>query len=191
MSFESVMASYLLNRKIDLVTDAVNGIGFMASYYNSGKLRLGNKSCKIQRDTNGKILNKGRLVKIMLSKCAVLKQFALRTYVEFNININNPDKINYCVINKLPPIMVEIEKSTPDEADAAIYRYDVIAPNDAKWVHSTLQKGVFKLNDLNAMRYKIMQQSVDMLEVMRYSFRFLHLRADYYFGVHSSTTPTA
>jgi hypothetical protein len=181
------MTAYLYNRKIDLVKEAIEGNGILARYYRSGNINYNNKVLKIRRDGKGKIINKGKIVKIMLATCQMLQQYAIRLYISNNINISNHDRISFSVLAKLPTLMVQIETTSPEEAAVAIKGYDIITPQDAKWAYETLISGVFKLNELNAARYKILQQSVDMLTAIQCSFRFLHARADYYF----KTTPNS
>jgi hypothetical protein len=93
------------------------------------------------------------------------------------------NKLNFAVIANLPAIMIEVEKSTHDEAETAIKGYDLLSKRDSDWAYKALTCGKFKFNEINSVRYKVMEHLIDLKSLFEHAFRFIHARADYYFGV--------
>ncbi|AMN84716.1 hypothetical protein D6_00313 [Faustovirus] len=182
-TFENYMTSYIFNKRIDPIKDAIAGQGIAAKYYHRGIIKVKSSQCRVQRDSTGKITNRAHLVKLLLLKCRQFRLYALQLYIAGNLRISDANKINFAVIAKLPVLMVQVEKSTHEEAAAAIQGYDLLASQDTNWCYKALMNGQFKLNELNAVRWKVLEHLIDMLDVLRLSFRFLHERREYYFGV--------
>ncbi|QJX71553.1 hypothetical protein F-S17_0299 [Faustovirus] len=181
-TFENYMANYIFRQHLDPIRDAVAGHGIAAKYYHRGIIKFKTSQCRIERSADGNIINKGRIVKMLLAKCRTFKMYAIRMYIAGNTNLSDRKYISFAVIAKLPQIMIEVEKSTHEEAAAAIGQFELLSSYDVNWSYKALLNGRFRLNELNAARYDVLCQLIDMTTAIKHAFRFLHARADYYFG---------
>lgn len=181
-TFEVYLANYIKSSGKDPVHEATMGEGIIAKYYHRDVIKLKSNTVRVRRNSNGSIRNKSHIVRIMLNKCPQFKRYALRLYVADNVELSKPSDISFAVLGQLPKLFIDVEKSTHAEAGAVLKEYPDISTHTRAWVRDALTYGCFRLDEITAIRFEILNNVIDMIAAIRAAFQFLNARADKYFG---------